>query len=44
MTDEKAGMLSGLDVTASGTYSGKLLIDGTTNFIFGSFNASGPGR
>ena len=38
---ETAGMLSGLDVTASGTYSGKLLIGGGTNYITGSFNASG---
>ena len=36
-----AGMLSGLAVTASGTYSGKLLIGNSTNSISGGFNASG---
>ncbi len=40
-TEESAGMLSGLAVTASGTYTGKLLIDGSTNAISGGFNASG---
>jgi hypothetical protein len=34
-------MLSGLAVTASGTYSGKVLIGDSTNAISGSFNASG---
>jgi len=36
-----SGMLSGLDVTASGTYTGKLLIGGSTNAISGGFDASG---
>jgi hypothetical protein len=36
-----SGMLSGLAVTASGTYSGKVLIGDSTNAISGSFNASG---
>jgi outer membrane biogenesis lipoprotein LolB len=36
-----SGMLSGLAVTASGTYSGKLLIGDSTNAISGGFNASG---
>jgi hypothetical protein len=36
-----AGMLGGLDVTASGTYSGKLLIGNSTNAISGAFNVSG---
>jgi hypothetical protein len=39
-TAETAGMLSGLVVTASGSYSGKLLIGGTTNAITGVFNGS----
>ncbi len=34
-------MLSGLAVTASGSYTGKLLIGGSTNAISGGFNASG---
>jgi hypothetical protein len=36
-----SGMLSGLAVTASGTYSGQLLIGDSTNTISGSFNDSG---
>jgi BspA type Leucine rich repeat region (6 copies) len=40
-TEETAGMLEGLDVTASGTYSGKLLIGGTTYGLNGGFNVSG---
>jgi hypothetical protein len=40
-TEETAGMLSSLDVTASGTYSGKLLIAGGTNPIGGAFSDSG---
>jgi uncharacterized repeat protein (TIGR03803 family) len=39
-TEESSGMLSGLDVTASGTYTGKLLIGGSSNAINGSFNDS----
>jgi hypothetical protein len=38
---ETSGMLSGLTVKASGTYTGKLLIGDSTNAISGSFNASG---
>jgi hypothetical protein len=41
VTEETAGMVSGLDVTASGTYSGKLLIGGSTNAISGGFDVSG---
>jgi len=41
VAEETAGMLSGLDVTATGTYSGKLLIGGATNAISGGFNVSG---
>ncbi len=41
VTEETAGMLSGLDVTASGTYTGKLLVGGGTNAISGGFSASG---
>jgi hypothetical protein len=41
VTEETAGMLSGLDVTASGTYSGKLLIGGGSYAISGGFNVSG---
>ncbi len=40
-TEETAGMLSSLNVTAAGTYSGKLLIGGSTNAISGGFNVSG---
>jgi hypothetical protein len=40
-TTETAGMLSGLDVTASGTYSGKLLTGGANYAISGAFNAAG---
>jgi len=40
-TEETAGMLSGLDVTASGIYTGKLLIDGSTHAINGGFNVFG---
>jgi hypothetical protein len=40
-TEETAGMLKGLDVTASGTYSGQLLIGGSTYALNGSFNVSG---
>jgi hypothetical protein len=40
-TEETAGMLSGLDVTASGTYTGKLLIGGSANVISGEFDPSG---
>jgi hypothetical protein len=36
-----SGMLSGLTVTTSGTYSGKLLISGSTNSLSGAFNVSG---
>ena len=36
-----SGMLMSLSVTASGTYSGKLLIGGSTNTISGGFTASG---
>jgi hypothetical protein len=36
-----SGMLSGLTVTASGTFSGRLLIGESTNAISGSFNVSG---
>jgi hypothetical protein len=36
-----SGMLSGLTLTTSGTYSGKLLIGATTNSISGSFGVSG---
>lgn len=36
-----SGMLSGLNVTSSGTYSGRLLLAGSTNAVSGSFNASG---
>jgi len=38
---ETSGMLSGLTVKASGTYTGKLLIGDSTNAISGWFNASG---
>jgi hypothetical protein len=38
---ETSGLLSGLDVTASGTYSGRLFINGSISAIYGSFNASG---
>jgi hypothetical protein len=41
VSEETAGMLSGLDVTASGTYTGKLLISGGTHAISGGFNVSG---
>jgi hypothetical protein len=41
VTEETAGMLSGLDVMASGTYTGKLLIGGSTNAISGGFDFSG---
>jgi hypothetical protein len=41
VSEETAGMLSGLDVTASGTYTGKLLIGGSTHAISGGFNVSG---
>ncbi len=41
VTEESAGMLRGLDVTAAGSYSGKLLLGGCTNAISGSFNVSG---
>ena len=41
VTEETAGMLSGLIVTASGTYSGKLLIAGGAYGIIGGFNVSG---
>jgi hypothetical protein len=40
-TEETAGMLSGLDVTASGTYSGQLWIGGGPHFLSGGFNVSG---
>ncbi len=40
-TEDTAGMLSGLNVTASGTYTGRLLIDGHTNSISGVFDPSG---
>jgi hypothetical protein len=36
-----AGMLSGLTVTAAGTYSGKLLISNSTNAFSGGFNSAG---
>ena len=36
-----SGMLRGLTVAASGTYSGQLLMGDTTNAISGSFNDSG---
>jgi len=36
-----SGMLSGVAVTASGSYSGKLLIGNSTNSISGAFNSSG---
>ena len=36
-----SGMLNSLTVTASGTYSGRLLIGESTNAISGSFNVSG---
>ncbi len=38
---ETSGMLSGLTVTPSGTYTGKLLIGSSTNAVSGSFNFSG---
>ncbi len=40
-TEETAGMLSGLDITGSGTYTGKLLIKGSTYAISGGFNVFG---
>jgi archaellum component FlaG (FlaF/FlaG flagellin family) len=40
-TEETAGMLRGLDVTASGTYSGKLLTGGANYAISGGFDGSG---
>jgi len=40
-TEETAGMFSDLDVTASGTYTGKLLIGGGANAVSGGFNVSG---
>jgi hypothetical protein len=40
-TEETAGMLSGLDVTASGTYSGQLWIGGGPHYLSGGFNVSG---
>ena len=36
-----SGLLSGLAVTATGSYSGKLLIGDSTNAVSGSFNDSG---
>jgi hypothetical protein len=41
VTAQTAGMLSDLSVTASGTYSGKLLIGATTNAVTGVFDISG---
>jgi hypothetical protein len=41
VTEETAGMLSGLDVTASGTYTGKLLIGGSAYGLNGGFDVSG---
>ena len=43
VSEETAGMMSGLDVTASGTYTGKLLIGGGAHAISGGFNVSGVG-
>jgi subtilase family serine protease len=40
-TEETAGMLSGLDVTASGSYSGKVLVGGGVEAVSGSFDAAG---
>jgi hypothetical protein len=40
-TEETAGMLSGLNVTAAGAYSGKLLLNGGTESVSGSFNVYG---
>jgi subtilase family serine protease len=40
VTEQTAGMISGLVVTASGTYSGRLLISGSTNAFAGNFNVS----
>jgi len=39
-TEETAGMLSDLDVTATGTYTGKLLIGGRSYSLSGGFNGS----
>jgi len=41
VTPQTSGMLSALDVTTSGTYSGKLLIGGGSYAISGGFSASG---
>jgi len=41
VSEGTVGMVSSLDVTASGTYSGKLLIGDTTNAISGTFNVFG---
>ncbi len=41
VTAQTAGMLSDFSVTASGTYSGKLLIGATTNAVTGVFDISG---
>jgi hypothetical protein len=38
---QTSGMLSELDVTTSGTYSGKLLLAGSSTAISGNFNPSG---
>jgi hypothetical protein len=42
-TEQTAGMLNSLDVTASGTYTGKLLIGGGAYAISGVFDSSGLG-
>jgi len=44
VTEERAGMLRSLDVTPSGTYTGKLLIGGGTYGISGGFNVSGQAK
>jgi hypothetical protein len=41
VTEETAGMLSGLTLTPTGFFSGKLFIAGTTNRFSGNFSAAG---
>jgi uncharacterized repeat protein (TIGR03803 family) len=41
VTEQTAGMLSSLEVTETGTFSGRLLIDGQTNPITGEFDVAG---
>jgi hypothetical protein len=41
VTEQTAGMLSQLKIESTGVYSGKLLLNGASNSLAGSFNASG---